>query len=578
MIRLALAQHDFLVGDVEGNLAKAQALIQQAVAQSVDLVIFPEMALSGYPAEDLLLRPGFQRACKKAVQQLAASVHGIDVLIGHPWEESGKRYNSASWIRDGRVIGQYHKQCLPNYAVFDERRYFSAGSKPLVVELKGCHMGVIICEDAWEGSPAIQARDAGAELLLILNASPYRDDKLAARERLLEQRHADTGLPMVYCNLVGGQDELVFDGRSMLYGRDGQCSATGPLCTEALLLADYSPDSGCVQALDWAPAPQDPLDEIYRVLMVGLRDYVNKNGFSHVVFGLSGGIDSSLVLALAIDALGADHVHTVMMPSRHTSGLSIELAQQQAVKLGVDHRVISIEPAFEPLLTVLQPSFAGLEADVTEENLQARIRGNIVMALSNKFGWLPLATSNKSEAAVGYCTIYGDMCGGFAPLLDCFKTRVYDLARWRNQQGLVLPESPGFAANFPGTARGQLGQLNVDSGAAKAQTVAAGPDHQVIPEEVITRPPSAELRPNQADQDSLPPYEVLDQVLRHYVEQDWSIAQIVAAGFDEEMVRRVARLVLLNEYKRRQAAPGTRITNRAFGRDRRYPISSGWRE
>lgn len=536
MIRLALAQHDFLVGDIQGNLAKARALITKAQAGSADLVIFPEMALAGYPAEDLLLRPGFQEASVAAVQQLAASVHGIDVVIGHPWSEAGRRFNSVSWLRDGAVIGQYHKQCLPNYAVFDERRYFSPGSNPLVIELKGCRIGVIICEDAWESSPAQQARDAGAELLLIANASPYRDNKRAAREQLLAQRHAETGLPMVYCNLVGGQDELVFDGRSMLHDRDGCCAAIGPLCKEVLLLADYQPDSGQFMAQDWPAAPADPLEEIYTVLQCGLRDYVRKNRFTDVVFGLSGGVDSAMVLALAVDALGPEHVHTVMMPSRHTSGLSIELAQEQAVALGVDHRVISIEPAFEALTTVLGPSLAGLQADVTEENLQARVRGNLVMALSNKFGWLPLATSNKSEAAVGYCTIYGDMCGGYAPLLDCLKTRVYELANWRNQQS------------------------------------------QVIPGEVITRAPSAELRPNQADQDSLPPYEVLDQVLRRFVEQDWSIAQIVAAGFDETMVRRVARLVLVNEYKRRQAAPGTRITNRAFGRDRRYPITSGWRE
>lgn len=536
MIRLALAQHDFMVGDIAGNLAKAQALIEQAKSESVDLVIFPEMALTGYPSEDLLLRPGFQRASMEAVETLAAAVKNIDVLIGHAWSDAGERYNSVSWLRDGAIIGQYHKQCLPNYAVFDERRYFTPGTRPLVIQLKGCRMGVIICEDAWEGGPARQSHAAGAELLLIPNASPYRDDKLAARDRLLGQRHADTGLPMVYCNLVGGQDELVFDGRSMLYGRDGECSATGPLCEEALLLADYHQESGSLQALNWPAAPAVPLEEIYRVLTMGLRDYVRKNGFKDVIFGLSGGIDSSLVLALATDALGAEHVHTVMMPSRHTSGLSIELAQQQALDLGVDYRVISIEPAYEALLTLLQPSFSGRESDVTEENLQSRVRGNLMMALSNKFGWLPLATSNKSEAAVGYSTIYGDMCGGFAPLVDCLKTRVYDLSRWRNLQS------------------------------------------QVIPELVITRPPSAELRPNQSDQDSLPPYEVLDQVLRRYVEQDWSIAQIVAEGFDEDMVRRVARLVLLSEYKRRQMAPGTRISNRAFGRDRRYPITSGWQE
>jgi len=536
MILLALAQHDFLVGDVDGNLRKSLSLIQQAKAQRADLLIFPEMALSGYPAEDLLLRPAFQRACMEAVQQLATAVQGIDVLIGHPWTESRNRFNSASWLRNGTIIGQYHKQCLPNYAVFDERRYFAPGKQPLVIELKGVRMGVIICEDAWESGPALQAHDAGAELLLIPNASPYRVDKLQAREQLLTQRHAETGLPMVYCNLVGGQDELVFDGRSMLFSGNGQFSATASLCEEVLLLAEYDPPSQQLQARGWPSAPQDSLQEVYEVLTCGLRDYVRKNRFTDVVFGLSGGIDSALVLALAVDALGPERVHTVMMPSRHTSGLSIELAQQQAVQLGVDHRVISIEPAFEALSTVLGPSFAGLDADVTEENLQARVRGNLVMALSNKFGWLPLATSNKSEAAVGYCTIYGDMCGGFAPLLDCLKTRVYALAEWRNRQSVVIPA------------------------------------------EVISRAPSAELRPNQADQDSLPPYDELDQVLHRYVEQDWSIAQIVAEGFDETMVRRVARLVLLNEYKRRQAAPGTRITNRAFGRDRRYPITSGWRE
>ncbi len=536
MIRLALAQHDFLVGDVDGNLAKALLLIQQARELRADLLIFPEMALSGYPAEDLLLRPGFQRACMEAVQQLAETVQGIDVLMGHPWSEAGQRFNTTSWLRDGAIIGQYHKQCLPNYAVFDERRYFTPGNQPLVIELKGVRMGVLICEDAWESAPALQAHEAGAEILLIPNASPYRTDKLAAREQLLAKRHADTGLPMVYCNLVGGQDELVFDGRSMLFGSDGRCSAIASLCETALLVAEYEPADGQLRALDWPQAPQDSLQEIYQVLTCGLRDYVRNNGFTDVIFGLSGGIDSAMVLALAVDTLGPERVHTVMMPSRHTSGMSIELAQQQAVELGVDHRVISIEPAFEALNTLLQPSFSGLAADVTEENLQARVRGNLVMALSNKFGWLPLATSNKSEAAVGYCTIYGDMCGGFAPLLDCLKTRVYDLAEWRNRQSSVIPAA------------------------------------------VISRPPSAELRPNQSDQDSLPPYEVLDQILHRYVEQDWSITQIVAEGFEEAMVRRVARLVLVNEYKRRQAAPGTRISNRAFGRDRRYPITSGWRE
>jgi NAD+ synthase (glutamine-hydrolysing) len=536
MIRLALAQHDFLVGDIGGNLHKALSLLAQARDAGADLLLFPELALTGYPPEDLLLRPGFLRAASEALHTLVSSVREIDVLIGHPWLEDGRRYNAMSWIRQGEIIGRYHKRRLPNYAVFDEHRYFTPGTGTLVVELKGHRLGVIICEDVWAPEPAQDARRQGAELLLVPNASPYSDSHLQAREWMLAARHADCGLPLVYCNGVGGQDELVFDGRSMLMSRDGHLSSPGPLCVETLLLADFDADNGRLQACNWPAPPADPLAEIYQVLLRGLADYVRKNGFSDVVFGLSGGIDSALTLALAVDALGAEHVHTVMMPSRHTSGLSMELAQEQAVLLGADHRCISIEPAFTAFMTMLSPSFAGVSADVTEENLQARARGNIIMALSNKFGWLPLATSNKSELAVGYCTIYGDMCGGFGPLLDCFKTRVYDLAHYRNRQGLVIPR------------------------------------------EVISRAPSAELRPDQLDQDSLPPYAVLDQVLQRYVELDWSIANIIAEGFDETMVRRVAGLVLRNEYKRRQAPPRIRITYRAFGRDRRYPITSGWRE
>jgi len=536
LITLALAQHDFLVGHIRGNLRKAIDIVHRAREAGADLVLFPELALTGYPPEDLLLRPGFLEACDDAVEALAQQVEGIDVVFGHPCMEGGKRYNAVSWMRDGKVIGRYYKHHLPNYAVFDEQRYFSSGSDSLVIELGGVRFGVIICEDAWEPEPAIKAKQQGAELLLIPNASPYRDDKLTARERMLSQRFEDTGLPVVYCNLVGGQDELVFDGRSMLMDADGRLAPPGPLCEETLLLADFNPESGTLTARDWKPAPADQLEEIYKVLTTGLGDYVRKNGFTDVVFGLSGGIDSGLMLALAVDALGPERVHTVMMPSRHTSGLSIELAQEQAVQLGVDHRCISIEPAYEMMMNLLTPSFGDREPDITEENLQARIRGDIVMALSNKFGWLPLATSNKSELAVGYCTIYGDMCGGFGPLLDCFKMRVYALARYRNSLSPAIPES------------------------------------------VITRAPSAELRPDQSDQDSLPPYEQLDKILSRYVEQDWSIARIVEEGFDESLVRRVAGLVLLNEYKRRQAPPGVRVTHRAFGRDRRYPITSGWKD
>lgn len=535
MIKIALAQHDFLVGDIKGNLGKAIERVDAAKAAGADLLLFPELALTGYPPEDLLLRPGFLDSCQAAVDQLCPHVHGIDVVFGHPRAEDGLRYNSVSWIRDGHVIGRYDKQCLPNYAVFDEQRYFTPGNSPLVVEIKGVRVAVLICEDSWEAGPSLQARDEGAQLLLVPNASPYRDDKLSDRESMFSRRFADTQTAMVYCNLVGGQDELVFDGRSMLMSADGVLSQPGPLCDEALLLAEFDEGGGELRAIDWPEAPGPQIEEIYKVLVTGLRDYVLKNGFSDVVFGLSGGIDSSLTLALAVDAFGAEHVHTVMMPSRHTSGLSIELAQEQAVQLGVDHRCISIEPAYEMMLNLLSPSFEGREADITEENLQARIRGDIVMALSNKFGWLPLATSNKSELAVGYCTIYGDMCGGFGPLLDCFKMRVYELSRYRNSLSPAIPES------------------------------------------VITRPPSAELRPDQSDQQSLPPYDQLDEILSRYVERDWSISQIVQDGFDEAVVRRIAGLVLINEYKRRQAPPGVRITHRAFGRDRRYPITSGWK-
>jgi len=536
MITFALAQYDFLVGDIRGNLCKSRELIAAAKEENADLILFPELALTGYPPEDLLLRPGFLRSVHHAVDELTASVQGIDVVIGHPWEEQGHCYNAVSWLREGRLAGRYFKHLLPNYAVFDEQRYFQAGSQPLVIDLKGSLIGVIICEDAWGTQAADLASEQGAELLLVPNASPYRDDKLDVRREMFAARHGDSGLPMVYCNLVGGQDELVFDGRSMLMDAQGNCTQPGPLCEEALLMGEFDPGNGKLAAQGWKPAPEDQAEEIYTVLVCGLRDYVRKNGFSDVVFGLSGGIDSALTLAIAVDALGSEQVHTVMMPSRHTSGLSLELARDQAVRMGVDHRCISIEPAFEALLQLLEPSFQACEPDVTEENLQARIRGDIVMALSNKFAWLPLATSNKSELAVGYCTIYGDMCGGFGPLLDCLKTRVYELARYRNSIS------------------------------------------EVIPEPVIKRPPSAELAPNQSDQDSLPAYDVLDQVLQRYVEQDWSISRIVADGFEEAMVRRIAGLVLMNEYKRRQAPPGVRVTHRAFGRDRRYPITSGWRD
>ncbi len=548
MISIALAQQDFPVGDMSGNLSRARQSILDAITLGADLILFPELAISGYPPEDLLLRPGFMHRCHVVMDDLVRGVNGIDVVIGHPWQIGTERFNAVSWIRDGQVLGRYFKQELPNYAVFDECRYFSAGSTPLIVDLKGSRLSVIICEDLWVAGPAAEAKAAGAELLLVSNASPFRDNKLPARKAMLAERRSDCGLPIVYCNLVGGQDELVFDGRSMLMSANGDISTCTTPVTDELLIAAYEPETG---SLVFADAEQDQTtantagnetaDEnliacIYAVLVRGLKDYVLKNNFTDVVIGLSGGIDSALTLVLAVDALGAEHVHAVMMPSRHTSDLSIELAREQSDLLRVAYREISIEPAFKSLLDSLEPSFDGHPADVTEENLQARVRGNLLMALSNKFGWMVLATGNKSELAVGYSTIYGDMCGGFSPIKDCFKTRVYELSEHRNSVSAAIPTA------------------------------------------VITRPPSAELAPGQLDQDSLPAYELLDKILYHYIEQDWSIADIVDAGFEEDVVRKVAGMVIRNEYKRRQGAPGVRTTARAFGRDRRYPITSGWHE
>jgi len=546
MIKIALAQQDFPVGDMTGNLLRAQKSIALARANGADLILFPEMAISGYPPEDLLLRPGFMRRCHDVMDELVAGVQGIDVVIGHPWMVGEKRFNAVTWVRDGVVLGRYFKQALPNYAVFDERRYFFTGTEALVIDIKGSRIGVIICEDAWVPGPASDAKAAGAELLLVPNASPYRDNKLAARLDILSDRREECGLPIIYGNLVGGQDELVFDGRSMLMNTRGGFRIRANPCEEGLPIACFAPESGELwfdgcedrSSLDALTLLQneDITACIYTVLVRGLKDYIVKNGFTDVVLGLSGGIDSALTLALAVDALGAEHVHTVMMPSRHTSVLSLKLARQQADMLQVAYREIPIESAFEALLVSLEVSFEGCKADVTEENLQARVRGNLLMALSNKFGWMVLATGNKSELAVGYSTIYGDMCGGFSPIKDCLKTRVYELSTYRNTL------SPA------------------------------------IPQEVIERAPSAELAPGQLDQDSLPAYDLLDQILYHYIEEDWSIADIVSAGYDEAVVRRVAAMVIRNEYKRRQGAPGVRITSKAFGRDRRYPITSGWHE
>lgn len=537
MLKIALAQSDFLVGHISANQERILELIRQARdEQGADLLVLPELALTGYPPEDLVLRSGFMRRTEEALAAIAGQVAGIDVLIGYPRQAGERRYNSAAWLRDGQIIGTYDKWDLPNYAVFDERRYFVPGEAPLVVEIKGVRVGVLICEDAWTPEAARAAHQAGAQLLVSANASPYYRNKHLDRAEVLKNRHAETGLALIYLNCVGGQDELVFDGHSLAIDGYGELSVPAPLCQEALLRVDFDPADGRLHYRHWPPGETEDLPVIYSVLKRGLADYVRKNKFSSVVFGLSGGIDSALTAALAADALGPANVLAVMLPSRHTSELSLILASEQISLLGLQYDNISIEPIYQAMTAQLAEAFAGTRENFTEENLQARARGNLIMALSNKFGHLPLATSNKSELATGYSTIYGDMCGGFSPLKDVLKTLVYELSVWRNLQGPAIPQG------------------------------------------VIDRPPSAELRPDQTDQDSLPPYDVLDEIITRYVELDQPISRIVAAGIDEKTVRRVAGMVLAAEYKRRQGAPGPRITRKAFGRDRRYPITSGWRD
>ena len=534
ILRFALAQFDFPVGAVADNGARVRELMRQARERGAALVAFPELTLSGYPPEDLLLRPSFLAVCERELAEVARSSDGIAAYVGHP-HALGEVYNAASLLAGGGVAFTAHKQALPNYTVFDEKRYFRPGHDSAVADFNGVRVGWLVCEDIWEPEPAARAAAEGAELLIVINASPFDVGKAAAREELLARRARENRLAIAYLNLVGGQDDLVFDGGSLLVEPDGRIAARAPAFADALLLAEYDGNAQRFRALDW-PQETDASREarVYAALLRGIRDYVGKNHFPGVILGLSGGVDSALTLALAVDALGADKVTAVRLPSRYTSDLSNDLAAQQAQALGVELLTIPIAAPFGGFLDALAPAFAGRAADVTEENLQSRCRGTILMALSNKTGRMLLTTGNKSEYATGYATIYGDMCGGYAPLKDCYKELVYALSRWRNRAG------------------------------------------EVIPRAVIERAPSAELRANQTDQDSLPPYEILDAILERFVEGEQSQGEIVAAGFDEATVRRAARLVLASEYKRRQAAPGPKISTRAFGRDRRYPISSGW--
>lgn len=541
-MRIALVQQDFPVGDVDGNAARIVAAALRARDEhAADLVLFPELALSGYPPEDLLLRPAFLARCADALREVAAALSGIVAVVGWPERAGSVVYNAASVLRGGRVEQTCRKRELPNYAVFDERRYFvpGAASADCVFALAGVRVGLLICEDLWFPDPVASTVRAGAELVLVANASPFERDKHAQRDALLVRRTRETGAAIAYLNLVGGQDALVFDGASVLADADGRVHPAAAAFADELLVADYDPGTRRFTPVRWPAEGDGSRDALtWRALVRGTRDYVAKNGFDRAWVGLSGGIDSALALAIAVDALGAERVTAVRLPSRYTTAPSNALAAEQCGVLGVRLLTVPIEPAFEGLLAALAPSFAGAPADLTEENLQSRARGAILMALSNKFGGLVLTTGNKSEYAVGYATIYGDMCGAYAPLKDVYKTEVYALARWRN----------------------------------------AGAPSPVIPAGVIERAPSAELRPDQRDEDALPPYALLDAILYRHVDQEQSAAEIVAAGYDAATVARVLALVRTSEWKRHQAAPGPKVSRRAFGRERRYPITNGWRD
>ena len=538
-IRIAMAQFDFPVGAVEANAERIEEMIALARDEhGADVVLFPELALCGYPPEDLLLRPAFLRQCDQAIARVARAAKGIVAVVGWPQAAGAVVYNAASVLRDGAIAHTYRKRELPNYAVFDERRYFEVDPDrdDCVFEVNGVHVGLVICEDLWFAEPLASTVAAGAELVLVPNASPFERDKHVQRDTLLAQRARETGAALAYLNVVGGQDAVVFDGASVVANGDGIVQPAAAAFTEQWLVVDFDPATRSFAPLLWMDEGDEGRDALaWRAAVRGTRDYCAKNGFTKVWVGLSGGIDSSVVLAMAVDALGPDNVTAVRMPSRYTADISNSLAEVQCRTQGVRMITVPIEAPFKGFLETLSEQFAGQAVDVTEENLQSRARGTIMMALSNKFGGLLLTTGNKSEYAVGYATIYGDMCGGYAPLKDLYKTEVFALARWRNTVG-----------------------------------------DMVIPPGVIERPPSAELRENQKDQDSLPPYDVLDAILLRHVDMEQSLDEITAAGFDRATVERVVRLVRISEWKRHQAAPGPKVSRRAFGRERRYPITNGF--
>jgi NAD+ synthase (glutamine-hydrolysing) len=555
-LKLCVAQLNFIVGDLDGNVKKMVEAANQAYADGVRLLLTPELSICGYAAEDLFLRPAFIAACDDAVKALTrqlSGLKGLSVVVGHPTGGDSRtrsvavqqRFNAASVLREGQVVATYFKRELPNYQVFDERRYFVPGDGVCVFEAgEGAdtvRVGLLICEDAWFETPAQLAKEAGAELLAVINASPFHVGKGYEREARMAQRCRATGLPMVYAHLVGGQDEVVFEGHSFALQADGSVAGRAPSFEENLFLANMERAQGAIKIEAAIEPERTPEADLWDALVLGVRDYIGKNGFPGALLGLSGGVDSALVLAIAVDALGADKVRTVMMPSPYTADISWIDARDMAARLGVRYDEISIVPEFEAFKSSLAQEFLGRAEDTTEENIQARIRGTLLMALSNKFGSIVLTTGNKSEMATGYCTLYGDMAGGFAAIKDLAKTTVFKLCRWRN---LHDPYGTGSSP---------------------------------IPERIITRPPSAELRPDQKDQDSLPPYEVLDAILERYMENDESIESIIAAGYAAADVERVTRLIKINEYKRRQSPVGIRVTHRSFGKDWRYPITSKFR-
>ena len=555
-LKICIAQRNFTVGDFAGNVQKIVDAAQQAHAQGARLLLTPELSLCGYAAEDLYLRPAFMQASDDALKDLTyrlAGLRDMTVVVGHP--QGGERrtpsvavqerFNCASVLRHGQVVATYAKRELPNYQVFDERRYFVPGNGVCVFEAGEAgarvRVGLLICEDAWFEEPARLAQQAGAQVLAVINASPFHVGKGYEREAVMAERARATGLPLVYAHLVGGQDELVFEGHSFALNADGAVAARAPSFKEALFNVDLEHAHGAVRCSGAIEPVRSAEADLWDALVLGVRDYLGKNRFPGALLGLSGGIDSALVLAIAVDALGADKVRTVMMPSPYTADISWIDARDMAQRMGVRYEEISIEPEFAAFKASLAADFAGRAEDTAEENIQARIRGTLLMALSNKFGSMVLTTGNKSEMATGYCTLYGDMAGGFAVIKDLLKTRVFALARWRN------------AHNPYGTC------------------------DQPIPERIITRPPSAELRPDQTDQDSLPPYEVLDAIIERYVENDSSMEQLLAAGFLQADVERVTRLIQINEYKRRQSAIGIRVSHRSFGKDWRYPVTNRFR-